>query len=125
MAKKIKLTGEDFLQEQCCLILDLTKLVYYSVPNGANKTQMQAQLFKQTGLKKGVPDLCIVDSTFTDFKGLYVELKFGKSTTSPEQKEWLNKLVTRGYAIAVVRTTNEFIELLKMHYAPFLKHIKF
>lgn len=67
------------------------------------------------GNKSGIPDICILDSppAIKGCKGVYIELKVDKNTTSKEQKKWFKDLGDRGYHVEVVRDSiNNFKECL-------------
>lgn len=82
----------------------------FSVPNGGKlpytKTgrgkiwSPQRLSLVQEGLKKGVPDIFIAWPTKL-YHGFFIEMKYGKNTTSEEQKMWITKLESAGYAVAI------------------------
>lgn len=89
---------------------ELTML--YAVPNGAHKSPAMAQKFKREGLVAGVPDL-VLASPRAGFHGLYIEMKRVKgSTLEPEQRDWLQRLSDRNYAVAIARGADAGIAAL-------------
>ena len=64
------------------------KLLYH-VPNGGKRDA-----------KTGVPDLCLPVAR-GGYHSLYIELKVGKNTTSPKQKEWIAALRQQGNYVSV------------------------
>jgi hypothetical protein len=133
------LAGEDLLQSNFCVILDLLRLPYYSIPNGVNKQSKFIQwLFKVTGLKPGVPDLHIPQPVFgkdgetnlfgevitkgslmpsLKYLSLYIETKTKTGVVSAEQKKWHTVLRQIGHRVEVVRST-EALELLLLDCYP-------
>jgi hypothetical protein len=74
----------------------------FAIPNGGYRGKTQAMKLKAEGVSKGVPDLFIPEFY------LWVEMKRKKgSTTSPEQKEWLNYLNNVGYRAVVCKGCEE------------------
>jgi hypothetical protein len=83
----------------------------YATPNGAflnSKTDRrghryspEAAKLKAEGLKPGVPDICLPVARSV-FHGLYIELKFGDNTASPQQRNWIEALREQGYRALVV-----------------------
>ncbi len=62
--------------------------------------RMQAE-----GQRKGYPDITI-NVPRGGYHGAYIELKILKGRTSPEQKDWLVKLVNYGYLATVIATND-------------------
>lgn len=90
---------------------DVYKLSY-SIPNGAwTKNIWEAIKLKNTGLRKGVWDVCISYPTARN-PGLYIEFKIGSNKLTPEQEEWGERVRDRGYATAVCRTMDEAIKAI-------------
>lgn len=76
----------------------------FHIPNGGGRTHSQGALLKLTGVKPGVPDLCLPVPR-NGKCGLYVEMKSlsDRATASPEQKKWLEYLDSQNYEIALCR----------------------
>lgn len=72
----------------------------YHIPNGGKRDKVTAARLKAAGVKAGVPDICLPVPA-GGFHGLYIEMKYGKNHTSPEQEEWLKSLMLMGYRVAV------------------------
>ena len=87
------------------------KLLYH-VPNGGKRDATTGRALKRQGVKAGVPDLCLSVAR-GGYHGLYIELKAGKNTTSPKQKEWINDLGQQGYYAAVCRGWEEAKETIE------------
>jgi len=75
----------------------------HSIPNGAFVNIVTAVKLKKSGVKKGIPDLCLPVSR-GGFHGLYVELKRVKGgRVDPEQAECHLFLGNAGYRVAVCK----------------------
>lgn len=74
----------------------------HAIPNGAHKSAVSRMVFKLTGLKAGVPDVCFPVPRGR-YHGMYLEFKSAKGRISPEQQEWLDDLTAQGYLCLVVR----------------------
>lgn len=75
------------------------KLLYH-VPNGGKRNAKTGRALKRQGVKAGVPDLCLPVAR-GGYHSLYIELKVGKNTTSPKQKEWIAALRQQGNYVSV------------------------
>ena len=75
------------------------KLLFH-IPNGGKRDAREAARFKAMGVKAGVPDLCLPVPR-NGFAGLYIEMKYGKNTTTAKQKEWISALQEQGYKVTV------------------------
>lgn len=76
----------------------------YAVPNGGSRHIVEAIKMVATGLRSGVPDICLpYHNRFTHYSGCYIELKIEKRRNqknggcSAEQLEWLGYLTSAGY----------------------------
>lgn len=78
----------------------------FAVPNGSHKSPAARSLFKATGLKPGVPDVCLPVRGVIDAKayiGLFLEFKSKKGVLSDSQRVWIDALQNAGHYVAVVR----------------------
>lgn len=87
------------------------KLIYH-IPNGGSRNELEAANLKRQGVKAGVPDLAL-PVALNGHHGLYIEMKFGKNTTTKKQEWWLEQLTKQGYKTAVCYGADEAIETLK------------
>ena len=72
----------------------------YHIPNGGKRDKVTAARLKAQGVKRGVPDICLA-APRGSWHGLYIEMKRTKGgRLEPEQSEWMEKLMRRGYAVA-------------------------
>ena len=89
----------------------------YAIPNGGSRNKIEAVKLKQTGVKKGVPDLFLPVAK-GKYHGLYIEMKRQQGgRLSPEQQQWLIALANQGYATAVCKGKDEAIKVVEEYYA--------
>lgn len=67
------------------------KLLFH-IPNGGGRSPQTAHLMKLTGVKAGVPDLCLPVAR-GKWHALYIEMKTKTGQASPEQKRWHRDLM--------------------------------
>lgn len=102
----MRLSPENILQRAVCAYLTAKRVLFYSIPNGSNKTKAERWLHKLTGLQAGVPDLCICVAK-GGYHAMYLELKTKAGKTTEAQREWLWKLEDAGYRVAVAKGFDE------------------
>lgn len=69
----------------------------HSIPNGGYRPPKTAAILKATGVKAGVPDICLPVAR-GGYNGLYIELKRPSGGyLSSAQEIWLNNLSKQGY----------------------------
>ena len=75
----------------------------HAIPNGEYRTKRTGALLKRTGVKRGVPDICLPVAR-RGCHGLYIELKRVKgSHISREQLQWMDALARQGYQCAICK----------------------
>ncbi len=72
----------------------------YAIPNGGSRDHIEAATLKRTGLKSGVPDLCLPVPR-SAFSALYIEMKRPGGYVSSNQRWWINRLMQEGNYVAV------------------------
>lgn len=78
----------------------------FAIPNGGLRDKITAGKLKATGVKSGVPDICLPVPR-RGLHGLFIELKrpksIGKAAGSPSdnQIDWKNYLIGNGYTVKV------------------------
>jgi hypothetical protein len=90
-------------QEQTvlCVWMDKNRILYYAIPNGGSRHYLEAINLKRTGVKAGVPDLCIPLAR-NGYHGLYIELKrISGGKVSDEQTFWMEALQAEGYKVEI------------------------
>lgn len=100
--------------EQCAFVewLKWNHIPHYAIPNGGSRSRIEAARLKAEGVSAGVPDLCIPVAR-GKAHGMYIEMKYGKNTTTAEQKEWISYLVMAGYACAVCYSADAAIAAVR------------
>lgn len=85
----------------------------YAIPNGGYRTIKTAKAMKATGVKAGIPDICLPVAR-KGYHALYIEMKRRKGgTLSVAQKAMLNALSDQGNMAIVCHGMDEAIEALK------------
>lgn len=79
----------------------------FHIPNGGKRNAREAARFKAEGVVPGIPDLFLAEGRH-GFHGLFIEMKAGKNTATPAQKEMMERLYRAGYSCAVCRSFEEF-----------------
>lgn len=122
---------ESTLQQHCVSWFKKTyedmAILYVMIANGVKLNATQAKIAKAEGLTKGAPDTFLFIPS-RGYHGLAVEFKkldldydeSGKITKTktyqrPEQREWQAKAEAQGYLYKIIRTKEEFIELIEWY----------
>lgn len=79
----------------------------FAIPNEGKRSKVMGARMKAQGLKSGVPDICL--ALPRDGKpGLFIEMKRIKgSTTTENQKRWIDRLKSVGYEVHVCKGAEE------------------
>jgi hypothetical protein len=72
----------------------------FAIPNGMWTTPAQAGKAKATGLRSGVPDLCLPIPR-GGYVALWIEMKSERGRLSVEQDQWHKRLVANGSLVAI------------------------
>ena len=91
------------------------RILIFAIPNGGKRNKAEAVKLKREGVKAGVPDLCVPVAR-RGYHGLFIEMKYGKNTTTEKQEEWLEVLNREGYLAKVCHGYAEAVELLKYYF---------
>lgn len=89
----------------------------FAVPNGAKRSKKERKDKKEEGLTAGVADMILLVPS-TKHHGLCIEFKREKTETTrrtyqePEQKEWQKAVEAQGYRYEVVRTFEQFYDIV-------------
>ncbi len=111
-------------QEQVTVIryCKLKKILVFAIPNGSylNGTPLQRarqmNKLKSEGLTIGIPDL-FIPMPFGMYNGLFIEMKRLKgSSTSKEQKQWIEVLTKQGYKAIICKGANVAISEIKDYF---------
>ena len=88
----------------------------FAVPNGGARSKATAGKLKAEGVVAGVADLILLVPFLQEcvqyFNGLCIEMKTSKGKQSQEQKDWECKVMEQGYEYRVIRSLDEFIEVV-------------
>ena len=88
----------------------------FAVPNGGARSKATAGKLKAEGVVPGVADLILLVPFLQEcvqyFNGLCIEMKTSKGKQSREQKDWECKVREQGYEYKVIRSLDEFIEVV-------------
>lgn len=71
------------------------KLLHH-IPNGGSRNEIEAKNLQRSGVKSGVPDLCLPVPRGR-YHGLYIEMKTETGKVDPNQDWWQNQLALQGY----------------------------
>lgn len=87
----------------------------YAVPNGEARSKRAGGRIKAQGQKKGSLDMNL-DVARGSYHGLRIELKWGKNTASPEQKETIARHTRNGYLALVVTGADLALQVIKAYW---------
>lgn len=108
--------GESKIQQNCItwFRLQFPDLQYniFAIGNGGYRRRIEAKIMKAEGVTAGVADVQLVYSN-RDFKGLFIEFKTKTGRQQDTQKRFQSVVEAQGYKYAIVRSEEEFIELIK------------
>ena len=83
----------------------------FAIPNGGRRNAKEAYFMKLSGVTAGIPDLCIPRARH-GYYALYIEMKYGKNKTTPEQDYWIKDFNENGYLAKVCYGAEEAIKLI-------------
>jgi len=107
--------SEDHEQWIVARWLDKEGILFYHIPNGGKRDKREAAKFKRTGVKAGIPDICIPIPK-KQYHGLYGELKRRRGgKLSDKQRYWIDTLSGQGYFTFVAKGADEFIKFVKYY----------
>ncbi|MHC4648101.1 MAG: VRR-NUC domain-containing protein [Planctomycetota bacterium] len=106
------------LQMSVAKMIDRLGWCYFHPVNEGKRRPSTGRNLKRQGMKKGVPDVLVFEDWEDDrcwqySFGVAIELKAGKGDTTPEQEAWLAALDERGWLVAVCRTMDEVMDVLR------------
>lgn len=87
---------------------------FFAIPNENNRADSSAisgAIRKAMGVTKGVADTFMAVQKGS-YGGLFVEFKTETGTQSPDQKQWEVIIQNQGYLYRVIRSLDEFKELV-------------
>ena len=86
----------------------------FAVPNGGHRNIQTARALKAEGVTAGVSDLILLVAN-RGYHALCVEVKTIKGRQSENQKSWQRAVEAQGYYYAIVRSLDDFAELLRWY----------
>lgn len=86
----------------------------FAVPNGGHRNILTARNLKAEGVTSGVSDLLLLVPK-RDYHGLCVEVKTPVGRQSDNQKNWQRIIEAQGYKYCIVRSLDEFAELVRWY----------
>jgi len=82
--------------------------LFFAVPNGGYRNVIEASKLKATGVVPGIPDCVLIWPVAAGF-----EFKTASGTLSPKQKKIHLKWKSKSREVYVIRTVEEFKEIIK------------
>lgn len=104
---------EDALQRTVCALFDQAlpdDAVYFAIPNGGGRSKVEAAIFKATGVKAGIPDLCVIWKE----RAFFIELKAKGKYLSSAQRDMHTRLAAAKCAVRTCRSVDEVSEFMTM-----------
>lgn len=86
----------------------------FAVPNGGHRNIQTARSLKAEGVTSGVSDLLLLVPK-REYHGLCVEVKTPIGRQSDNQKNWQRIIEAQGYKYCIVRSLDEFVELVRWY----------
>ena len=86
----------------------------FAVPNGGHRNIQTARNLKAEGVTSGVSDLLLLVPK-RDYHGLCIEVKTPVGRQSDNQKNWQRIIEAQGYRYEIVRSLDEFAELVRWY----------
>ena len=86
----------------------------FAVPNGGHRNIQTARNLKAEGVTSGVSDLLLLVPK-REHHGLCVEVKTPVGRQSDNQKNWQRIIEAQGYRYEIVRSLDEFAELVRWY----------
>lgn len=112
MYKRSEATEQEAVVSWCFY----NQILIFAIPNGGSRNKLEAANLKRQGVKAGVPDL-FVPVARRGFHGLFIEMKYGRNKTTPDQDKWLDALNREGYLAKVCYGYAEAVELIKYYFS--------
>jgi hypothetical protein len=103
-----KAQPEAALQRALCKYLNaclLPPAMYFAVPNGGARNPVEAAIMSGLGVKRGMPDLCII----YDSQPYLLELKSADGRLSDHQRERIEELIRAGARVGIAYSLEQAI----------------
>lgn len=102
-------------QEAVVKFCEYRKIPIFAIPNGGKRNKKEAYWLKRSGVKPGVPDLCVPVAK-KGYHGLYIEMKYGNNKPTDNQKKWIRLLKDNGYFVDVCVGAKEAMNLIDWYF---------
>jgi len=86
----------------------------FAIPNGGSRHKLEAINLKRSGVRPGIPDLCLPVSRH-GYHALYVEMKSEKGKVSTTQVAMIDRLKEVGNYATVATSAEYAINMLKWY----------
>ena len=83
-------------------------IICFAIPNGGNRSKIEAAIMKGEGVLAGVADLFIMKPN-TKKHGLFIEVKTLKGKLTKSQEEFKKNSISNRYEYVICRNLYEFI----------------
>ena len=83
----------------------------YHIPNEGNRTGKNGAILRSSGMKRGVPDICL-PVTRRGHGALYVEMKVPGKDAEPHQQWWIDRLTRAGNCACVCHGWESAVEVI-------------
>lgn len=115
---------EDQFQRDVANVLDQTNLLWFHAANERKCSARTGSMLKAAGVKRGVPDIMILERVSSAEPGVAIELKAGRNPVTSDQKIFMVRLNCQGWHTAVCRTLAEVLEIIERHYPGLIRRDK-
>ena len=88
--------------------------LFFAIPNGGHRNIQTAARLKAEGVTAGVSDLILLVANH-GYHALCVEVKTLKGRQSENQKAWQANVETQGFRYEVVRSLDDFAQLVRWY----------
>lgn len=85
--------------------------LFFAIPNGGHRNIQTARALKAEGVTAGVSDLMLMIARH-GYHSLCIEVKTLVGRQSEFQKQWQKKVEAQGFCYAIVRSLDDFAELV-------------
>jgi len=84
----------------------------YHIANERRTSMHKGKIFKQKGVRSGVPDVCVPIPSGM-YPGLYIEFKVRPNSLSDAQKAFIKALLKIGHLVVVAWSADEAIQIVR------------
>lgn len=95
---------------------NLPPFALFAVPNGGARDAITGSRLKAEGVRRGALDLILAKPS-GDKHGLFIEMKVGDNKPTPEQKDYIDYLLSVGYEVSVHWNADSAISAIKSYLA--------